>query len=154
MTSRIASFAFLALASLVCSSVVWGQGPPDPPKPEISAADQARLHYYIGIKEYIFRYAQTPASCSEIVEAALSTYDEEGRKLLRLVPGFNYVDSKNIDELAEVFRKTTERWAMKIALEAKYPDPSIFKAPPPAPAAAPAQPPGARSPKKKSGTSS
>jgi len=133
------------LACLSVSSIVWAQEPPVATKAEISPADQARLNYHRVIKEYVLRYAQTPASCSEIAEAAISTYNDEAIKVTRLFPGADNLSWNQLEEITDKFKILTKNWALKVALEAKYPGPTIYKAPAPASS----QPPAARQPKKK-----
>lgn len=121
------------VVTMLSICAIWAQAPSvlgaeqNSPELKQNEADQARVVYYLGIKDYIQRYAQTPASCSEIVEAALVTNEELCDKAFKGAVGVSRLSWQEIDTLKEKFRATTRRWALKVALEAKYPDPSIYR---------------------------
>lgn len=92
------------------------------------AADELRVAYFKGIRDYIQRYAMTPASCSEIVDAALSANKELGEKFMKAMVGSKPTTSAEASQSIDSFRRETRLWAMQMALEAKYPDPSLYKA--------------------------
>lgn len=121
----------LLLAISICSGSAWAQTSAEATtnRSELNATDKARLAYYMDIKEYVQRYAYTPASCSEIVEAALSANDEIGAAVLPTLAGWKALSVSERESLTNQLRETTRRWAMRVALEAKYPNPSIFQQP-------------------------
>lgn len=112
-----------------CAPVLVGQqaSPPQINTPKIDEVTQAKIRYYSGVRDYILKYAETPASCSEIVESAISANEEECRKVLPLASGAEYLSFEQLEKSTDKLRETTRRWAMQVALEAKYPDPSVYK---------------------------
>jgi len=114
---------------LMFFNIAWGQVATDATttQGELNATDKARLGYYTGVKQYILRYANTAASCTEIVEAALSANDELGAGVLPTLAAWRGLTVDQREVLIEKLRESTRRWAMRVALEAKYPNPSALK---------------------------